>query len=515
VSSETTLRIGSAWKCSDARRRHVRRPHRRDYSFRDIPRRSAGGSLRATALQSSQAAGVLQSAEDVAEGHGRDHRDDEDGDRQPEIRLQSAKEGQDEPEREHGQRVLSYGDQRDEPAEPPPLVGHSRRCWGDDVGEHDEVDEFQRSQGGSAGPRKLDLRPEPEIRNDQASPSRIDPLLAAPAGRHGWPWTEVATDQSQSPPPEGWPRITVVTPSYNQGQYIEETIRSVLLQRYPNLEYIIVDGGSDDGSVEIIRRYEPWLTAWVSEPDRGQAHAINKGWRQATGALLAYLNTDDVYTPGALAMVARVFAIRPDAGIVYGRALIVDEGGLPLRTWAAEPFDLGRMLTIGNHVPQSSAFFAASAVERLGPLDERWDAIMDYELCIRIGTRYPTICEPAVLSRFRDHPSSKTRRRHDVLARELIEYVTALQIHDADGQAERVRARALARVNFEWAMASLAHEQGHATAALRHLGMSLRLAPGFALRRPLDSAYIAKEAALATLGRRRAATRGDVRAKEH
>ena len=97
---------------------------------------------------------------------------------------------------------------------------------------------------------------------------------------------------------EAWPRISIVTPSFNQGQFIEETIRSILLQGYPNLEYIIIDGGSTDESVEIIKKYEPWLTYWVSEKDRGQAHAINKGLERCTGEILAYINSDDYYYPG-------------------------------------------------------------------------------------------------------------------------------------------------------------------------------------------------------------------------
>ncbi len=128
-------------------------------------------------------------------------------------------------------------------------------------------------------------------------------------GRTGWPWTDIpASLPPTMPNGASWPRITVVTPSYNQGQYLEETIRSVLLQGYPNLEYIIIDGGSNDQSVEIIRKYEPWLAYWVSEPDQGQYHAVNKGFDRATGKVMAWLNSDDMYINNCLKHVGEIFA---------------------------------------------------------------------------------------------------------------------------------------------------------------------------------------------------------------
>ena len=133
-------------------------------------------------------------------------------------------------------------------------------------------------------------------------------LPSPPPGQTGWMWT---AESSQNPEKTAdsypLPRITVVTPSYNQGQFIEATIRSVLLQDYPNLEYIIIDGGSTDNSVAIIQKYAPWLAFWVSEKDHGQAHAINKGFARATGDIYAYLNSDDYYEPGALNGCARAF----------------------------------------------------------------------------------------------------------------------------------------------------------------------------------------------------------------
>src|SRR5512134_129792 len=134
------------------------------------------------------------------------------------------------------------------------------------------------------------------------------------------------------------PKISIVTPSFNQGKYLERTIRSVIEQDYPNLEYIIIDGGSTDESVEIIRKYEKHLAYWVSEPDRGQSHAINKGFDRATGEIFGWLNSDDWYVPGALKAVAEAFAANPEAGAVVGAGEMVDEEGkLVLR---CEPFEV-------------------------------------------------------------------------------------------------------------------------------------------------------------------------------
>jgi len=133
-------------------------------------------------------------------------------------------------------------------------------------------------------------------------------LPPPPKGKTGWPWTEVS-EQLPGTMPDGtpWPRISIVTPSYNQGEFIEETIRSILLQGYPDLEYIIIDGGSMDESVEIIEKYSAWLKHWVSEPDRGQSHAINKGRMHTTGTIEAYLNSDDFYDSNILFYVATTY----------------------------------------------------------------------------------------------------------------------------------------------------------------------------------------------------------------
>ena len=148
---------------------------------------------------------------------------------------------------------------------------------------------------------------------------RLDDLPPAPAGCKGWPWTE-GPELVPDTGPDGrsWPVISIVTPSFNQGRFLEETIRSVLLQGYPSLEYIVMDGGSTDDSVDIIRKYEPWLMFWASGPDQGQSDAINKGFERATGAIWGYINSDDLYEPDALRTAAEIFLSGAEVHLVAG-----------------------------------------------------------------------------------------------------------------------------------------------------------------------------------------------------
>ena len=143
----------------------------------------------------------------------------------------------------------------------------------------------------------------------------LSELPAPPGGRSGWPWTEASPPL---PATQACPRVSIITPSFNQGQYIEETIRSVLLQGYPELEYFIIDGGSTDNTVEIIRKYEKWLTGWVSEKDAGQADAINKGFARTTGEVFNWLCSDDVLSQGALATVAKSFSDAEPCDVLAG-----------------------------------------------------------------------------------------------------------------------------------------------------------------------------------------------------
>jgi glycosyltransferase involved in cell wall biosynthesis len=196
-----------------------------------------------------------------------------------------------------------------------------------------------------------------------------------------------------------WPRISIVTPSYNQGQFLEETIRSVLLQGYPSLEYIIIDGGSTDESVEIIRKYEQHLAHWVSEKDSGQANAINKGFKIATGEILAWLNSDDVYEPQAIQQAVK-FLVESGADIVYGDSYIIDECGRQKKITDAPPFDLAALL-MDSFIPQQSTFFRRRVTDAIGLLDEGFHYAMDYDLWLRIASRFSVCKAPGLWANYR------------------------------------------------------------------------------------------------------------------
>ncbi|MBU0490767.1 MAG: glycosyltransferase [Chloroflexi bacterium] len=205
-----------------------------------------------------------------------------------------------------------------------------------------------------------------------------------------------------------WPLVSVVTPSYNQSQFIEETIRSVLLQGYPNLEYMVIDGGSTDNSVEIIRKYDPWLAYWASEPDRGQSHAINKGWERSRGQVLAYLNSDDILEPDTLHRVVKTFQASPEAAVVYGDGNLVDGDGRLIRRLGAQDYNRANLMLV-DYIHQPSAFVRRSAFESVGMLDESLHMCMDYEYWVRLALAgFNMIYLPEVLSSARLTPNTKT-----------------------------------------------------------------------------------------------------------
>ncbi len=247
----------------------------------------------------------------------------------------------------------------------------------------------------------------------------LQELPPPPPGRRGWPWT----DAGPQPPDSqggGWPRISLVTPSLNQGGYIEETIRSVLLQGYPHLEYFIIDGGSTDETLAVIAKYEPWLTGWVSEPDRCQSQAINKGLRRATGELVGWLNSDDLLYPGGLWPLARAYREHPGAALVYGGGAKVDAGGAVAKDIPLRPYQ-ARLLTTRCYILQPSALFARQALERAGLLDEDLRYAMDWDLWIRLGRAGEVVSIADKVGRLRVYPDTVTNSGGWRRKRELAE----------------------------------------------------------------------------------------------
>lgn len=208
------------------------------------------------------------------------------------------------------------------------------------------------------------------------------------------------------------PRISLVTPSFNQGPYLERTIRSVLDQNYPNLEYIIIDGGSTDESVDIIKKYEPHLAYWVSEPDRGQTHAINKGFARATGTVFAWLNSDDYYLPGALETIGTAALEHPEAGAFVGIGEIIDSAGKVI--YHKDPPPMITLETMFDWQEQGdfmqpSCFFRDVAWRAVGPLDESVHIAFDVDLWMRIAkTGYSFFAIDRLLSQALSHPNAKT-----------------------------------------------------------------------------------------------------------
>ena len=287
--------------------------------------------------------------------------------------------------------------------------------------------------------------------------------------------------------------VSAITPAYNQGAYIERTVRSVLTQDVPGLEYVIVDGGSLDGTLDVLRRYAGRLR-WVSEPDRGPAHAVNKGLGATTGAVVGWLNSDDVWEAGAVRAACDFLDAHPEVDVVYGDARYVDADDRPVEPYHTEPWDLGRFLD-ACYIAQPAAFFRRRVVDRHGGLDERLRYCLDYEYWLRLalgGARFAYL--PRLLAGYRLHPATVTvglrlalhREVNDMLREKLgrvpdqwlFNYAHELAYARGFSRDRRVRFATALAVGAVYASARWNHRisSGVLTFAVRRVGGNARLA---------------------------------------
>lgn len=249
-------------------------------------------------------------------------------------------------------------------------------------------------------------------------PPRLSELPKPPQGKVGWPWTERSPQlTSKIRGGDAWPRISIVTPSYNQGLFIEETIRSVLLQGYPKLQYILLDGGSTDDTPKVIHRYDRWISYWVSEKDRGQSDALRKGFNKATGEVLGWINADDLLAPSALQTVAEAYRSEPQYGI-YAGSVENFTGSPPENSELVKQKNIELMnLLVPNDLKkprfhQPGIFFTSKLYRRSGGINPKFYYRMDYDLLVRMLDNNGTVYYlDKTLAYFRKHPFSKTGNR--------------------------------------------------------------------------------------------------------
>jgi glycosyltransferase involved in cell wall biosynthesis len=267
--------------------------------------------------------------------------------------------------------------------------------------------------------------------------------------------------------------VTVVTPSYNQAAFLEEAIESVLAQDFAQIEYAIVDGGSTDGSVEIIRRYEGQLAWWVSESDAGQAAALNKAFGRARGDILGWVSSDDTLLPGAIARVVDELESDREALLVYGEALFVDGDGRALFPLAPRPFDVATMVSrCQNHVVQPGSLFRRQAFELAGPFVEDAHYLFDFEFVLRLATAGGKVkLIPDRLATYRVHTESKSGGGSLLKANDYIRFADRFLAGSGLPEAEEGRASAYL------AAGDYFYDAGRYAEARRYLWRALRRKP--------------------------------------
>ena len=228
--------------------------------------------------------------------------------------------------------------------------------------------------------------------------------------------------------PPALPLVSIITPSFNQASFLEETITSVLTQDYPRIEYIIVDGGSTDGSVAVIQKYADRLAYWESVKDKGQTDAINKGFNRASGDILAWINSDDTYNPKAVGEAVKFLIEHPEIAMVYADCNFINEHGEIIGKFASRQTDYAKLRRGYVHIPQQTMFFRSTYWKQLGPLDPSFYFAMDYDLWVRIAKQAPIqYLSGKTWANFRIHTSSKTNVNDERGWQEM------LRVHYRDG----------------------------------------------------------------------------------
>lgn len=226
-----------------------------------------------------------------------------------------------------------------------------------------------------------------------------------------------------------WPLVSIVTPSLNQSQFIKETIDSVLSQGYPNLEYWVMDGGSKDRTLEILRSYGDRIN-WLSETDSGQSQAINNGWRLTKGEIITWINADDLLAPGAIIRAVNVLQSHPELSGTYGDCIYISGSGETIKTYPVQPYNFERLFTeTENFIPQPGTFLRRDIVNRAGDLDEAFHYVMDYDLWLRMGLYAPMKYLPVKSGYARLHDTAKTIQAITGFADEFIRMYHKLLSH--------------------------------------------------------------------------------------
>jgi glycosyltransferase involved in cell wall biosynthesis len=279
------------------------------------------------------------------------------------------------------------------------------------------------------------------------------------------------------------PLISIVTPTLNQAGFIREAIDSVLAQEYPALEYLILDGGSTDGTLDILAAYtsnpssDQALFKWRSAPDRGQTDAINRGWKESKGEILAWLNSDDFYYPGALRAVGEFFRDHPDVDLVYGDGLYVDAQGQALRPYPTSEYNYQVLIReTHNYIPQPSTFIRKRAFEAIGALDESLHYVMDLDCWMRVGLHGKGAYLPVRLAALRLHEGAKSVHRLGDFAHEMVKVYQRFFLRtDLPENIRRYERQSMSRIYLR--AADCTFWAGRLSESRQYAWKSIQLAP--------------------------------------